>query len=186
VFPDGSSHVLRPVGYIGPDNPSGYYTANYYNNTWYSTDGTYFRVSFGAEAGFNTPFTLYFSDGSRVTRSDGIERIYDRNNNYIEIQNITWNGHPAHKILDQLGRYIIIERASNPFLDPTRVYDYVHMFGVGGEQMTWTIKWKVISPLKTYYTVPNSTCNIGGLEYLTVVDQIILPSQAGSLAYLRL
>jgi RHS repeat-associated protein len=183
VFPDGSSHLLRPQSATGPDNPTGYYTANPYNNTWYSTDGTYFRVSFGPNAGLNTPWTLYFSDGSRVTRSEGIERIYDRNNNYVEIQNITWNGHPANKIVDQFGRYIIIERAANPGVDPTRVYDYIYMLGASGQQIMWTIKWKVIRPNKTYYTVAGSTCNTGGLNLLTVVDQIILPSQAGSLAY---
>jgi RHS repeat-associated protein len=183
VFPDGSTHVLRPQGYTGPDNPTGYYSANYYNSTWYSTDGTYFRVTFGPDAGLNTPWTMYFSDGVRVTGGDGTHRIYDRNDNYIEFQNITWNNNPANKIVDQLGRYIIIERASSPFYDPTRVYDYIHMWESGGQQITWTIKWKVVQPRKFYRTTKQA-CDTAGLgDYLIVVDQIILPSQAGSLAY---
>jgi RHS repeat-associated protein len=185
VFPDGSTHVLRPQGYTGPDSPTGYYGTPYYNSTWYSTDGTYFRVTFGPDAGLNTPWTMYFSDGVRVTGGDGTHRIYDRNDNYIEFQNITWNNNPANKIVDQLGRYIIIERASSPLSDPTRVYDYIHMWESGGQQITWTIKWKIILPVKTYLTISSSKpCDKAGLgEYLIVVDQIILPSQAGSLAY---
>jgi RHS repeat-associated protein len=185
VFPDGSTHVLRPQGYTGPDSPTGYYGANYFNSTWYSTDGTYFRVTFGPDAGLNTPWTMYFSDGVRVTGGDGTHRIYDRNDNYIEFQNITWNNNPANKIVDQLGRYIIIERASSPLSDPARVYDYIHMWEIGGQQISWTIKWKIIQPVKTYLTIsaskPCDTASLG--VYLTVVDQIILPSQAGSLAY---
>src|SRR5262249_34186804 len=156
---------------------------DYRNMIWYSTDGSYFRVQFGSGSNFyNTPWTIYFSDGSRVTGGDAPQRIYDRNNNYVEFQNITWNSHPATKIVDQFDRYIIIEKAAVPF---SSGQDYIHVWGVGGEQMTWTIRWKTIAVNKTYLTISQSnTCDKSGLgDYLWVVDQIILPSQAGSLSY---
>lgn len=183
IFPDGSIRVLRPQGFTGPDDPTGYYFANYTNMTWYTSDGSYFRVSFGSGTTFqNTPWTIYFPDGSRVTGGNAPQRIYDRNNNYVEFQSITWNTHPATKIVDQLNRYLIIEYASIPF-DPVQVYDYIYLWGVGGQQVTWTVKWKTVQVNKTYQTT-NNACDTDSLgDYLIVVDQITLPSQAGSLTY---
>jgi RHS repeat-associated protein len=186
AFPDGSVHVLRPQGYTGPDDPTGYYGAAYQNTIWYSTDGSYFRVQFGSGSDFyNTPWAIYFSDGSRVTGGNAPQRIYDRNNNYVEVQNITWNDHPATKIVDQLDRYIIIENAASFNVLDNPGQDYIHLWGAGGQQITWTIKWKTVVANKTYRTISQSdACDVDGLfAYLLVIDQIILPSQAGSLSY---
>ncbi|MFL6207266.1 MAG: RHS repeat-associated core domain-containing protein [Pyrinomonadaceae bacterium] len=114
-----------------------------------------------------------------------MQRIYDRNNNYTDILGITYNGHPATKIVDQLGRSIIIEYGS------TTGGDSIYLSGVGNEQLTWTVKWKGISVHKTYYNADdyNGYGSGGGGNpttlnaNLSVVDQIILPQQAGSLAY---
>jgi len=123
-FPDGSLHDFAPLGYSGSH---GYYriqSTGYQWNcttgtyslvtsgtmTYYSTDGTYLRLDV-AHGGSNA-WTLYFPNGTKVTGNNGPERITDRNGNYIEFQNITYNSNPTEKIVDQFGRYILIEHAS--------------------------------------------------------------------------
>jgi hypothetical protein len=109
-FPDGSTHTLMPLGSTG--DPSGYYSNQPSNQTYVSIDATYFRVYFGSDGDAdwrNNPWTIYFGDGSRATGGNAPQRIYDRNNNYIEFQDITWNTHPAVKIIDQMNRFLVIE-----------------------------------------------------------------------------
>src|ERR1051325_4047788 len=127
-------------------------------------------------------WSLSFPDGRRVVTTNGVERTYDRNNNYTEIQSITSNGHPARKILDQLGRYIIVE------FDGATGRDYIYATGANGESLTWTIKWRTIYAYKPYRATTAGTQR--GNTYATtasnnpiVVDQIILPLQASSLTY---
>lgn len=58
-------------------------------------------------------WTLYQPDGGRVTLDlAGVERIYDRNDNFVQVESISnynGTGHEATKLSDQLGREIVIE-----------------------------------------------------------------------------
>jgi len=131
-FPDGSIHTLMPLGSTG--DPSGYYSNLPSNQTYVSTDGTYFRVYFGSDGDSdwtNNAWTIYFGDGSRVTGGNAPQRIYDRNNNYVEFQNTTWNSHSAVKIIDQMNRFLVIEYG--PWGNP--MYDYIHAWGVNNEEL---------------------------------------------------
>jgi RHS repeat-associated protein len=189
-FPDGSMHEFRPRGFsdsledgyfiVRPDGWGGGCSGDSPMvsgpMTYYSIDGTYLRLEFahdGDSDWSNNPWTLYFPDGGRVTGGNAPQRIYDRNNNYLEIQNITYNSSLATRIVDQLDRQIIVQYGGNQ--------DYIHQWGFNGQQLQWTVKWKTISVFKAYY--PGE----GPLQYLAwtlrVVDQIILPAQAGALSY---
>lgn len=189
VFPDGSSHDFRLQGYTEPDamqpnffpmTSGGTISSNSVCNGWsnttnklvyYSVDGTYSRLEF--EHNSDGAWTLYLPDGTRVTEGNNTpQRIYDRNNNYIEIQEgITYNNHPAGKLIDQLGRQLIIEYGS------ATDEDTVHMWSTNNQEITWRIKWKNILVRKTY----NS--GVMGLmmhaRTLKVVDQVILPAVSG-------
>jgi len=195
VFPDGSSHVFHPFGgreFGGFTNlfPDGHVICSLYEpppgsqTFWYTTDGTYAKlvVDSDGETGvfdyLNNPWTLYLADGSRVTGGANPHRIYDRNNNYIEIQNITSNSHPATRLVDQLDRSIIVE------YDAAANQDYVYKQGANNEQLRWTIKWKDIHVRRAYDISPDPRLAGGGIDQgFRVVDQIILPAQTGGLSY---
>jgi RHS repeat-associated protein len=159
--------------------------------SYYSTDGTYLRLDIPHDetTGMtNKAWTLYLPDGGRVTsygmtdtsgtsNVEGPERIYDRNNNYIEIQKTTSNNHPATRIVDQMNRSIMIEYGAAPN------QDNIYAKGFNGD-LQWTVKWKTIYVNKTYYTDENNSLYPQNLnQSLTVVDQVILPIQSGNLAY---
>lgn len=202
-FPDGSTHEFRPVGFSDGFSdgyfeirPDGYHTVctpvgggNYIQETlpfltttvtYYSVDGTYMKLDVEHDSDgiwSNNHWTLSMPDGTRVTGGDSPQRIKDRNNNYVEFQNITYNGHPASKIVDQLGRYLIVEYGS------ATNQDSVHMWSINNQQVTWTVKWKVIPINKTYEGTEDAPPRSFTIVSLPVVDQIILPVQAGSLTY---
>jgi hypothetical protein len=135
IFPDGNARVFHPVGRVDLDgyydvDPNGKYSFPNINSgscfpvtgwrsttgmTYYSADGSHLRLEIAHDSDENwgnNPWTLYFPDGGRVTFHEAgsfVQRIYDRNNNYIEIQRITLpNSNPATRIIDQLGRSIVI------------------------------------------------------------------------------
>ncbi len=189
IFPDGSLHDFRLQGYTEPDTmqpnffpmtSGGTVSPNSGCNGWsnttnklvyYSVDGTYSRLEF--EHNSDGAWTLYLPDGTRVTEGNNApQRIYDRNNNYIEIQeSITYNNHPAAKLIDQLGRQLIIEY--NSATDE----DTVHMWSTNNQEITWRIKWKTIQVRKTYNSGVMGL--IAHWRTLKVVDQVILPSASG-------
>jgi len=116
------------------------------------------------------------------------QRIYDRNNNYIEIQNVTdynQTGNPADLIVDQLGRYLVIEH-NNAARE-----DYVREQGFNGQTLTWTVKWTDVWQYKKYaaagaspyenYDGPPWTEEI--FIFHSVVERIMLPAQMGGLSY---
>ena len=207
VFPDGSEHFFRPIGYsespylndgyfqITPDGwgyscgsvPSGHppvytsFTAN--RMTYYSTDGSYLRLDIehdGDQNYFNNPWTLSFPDGRRVTGGNAPQRMYDRNNNYVEIQNITYNNHPATRLVDQVDRSVILE------YDTDANQDYIYAQGFNNEPLMYTVKWKNTFVNKLFTPTDDTTAPVGPQTLnisLRVVDQIILPTQTGGLAY---
>jgi hypothetical protein len=205
-FPDGSVHEFRPYGYtdhqqegyynIRPDgfmencSVGGQWTTN--DLTYFSTDGTFLKLVIKhnpAHIGWwNNEWTLYFPDGGRVTGNEpgsSGQRIYDRNNNYFEFQGITYNNHPALKLVDQLGRWVILEFGSGPGQDS------VHEQGTAGQVITWTVKWATVNVSnKKYYTVGVGAYHRDEPPYLEplsvtldVVTQVILPQQAPGLDY---
>src|SRR5215213_3151167 len=165
AFPDGSVHELLPRGFGSPMEegyydirPDGFQTRFVggivqdvpclaSNLNYYTFDGTYLRLEVQHDSDnnvWNNPWTLYFADGTKVTNFGS--RITDRNSNYVEWSNITYNSHPATQLMDQLGRKIIIEYQgiSNG--------EIIHVPGVGGVDLTYQVHWKNIQVFKTYST----------------------------------
>ncbi|HEV2864838.1 MAG TPA: RHS repeat-associated core domain-containing protein [Pyrinomonadaceae bacterium] len=149
--------------------------------TYYSTDGTYLRLDVqhdGDADPLNNPWTLYLPNGGRVT-GGGDQRIYDRNDNFVELRAVTFpNGHSGVGLFDEFGRSVKLERNSAPDEDA------IHMTGFGGATLTYRIKWKAIAVGRKYLT---STQSDNGFPHtlglLTVVSEIVLPAQAGGLSY---
>lgn len=195
VFPDGGVHDFRlQTDKPEPDSnqlnffpmlPTG--EASQYSScegwastngkvTYYSVDGTYMRLEFEHDnvGGWSdNQWTLYMPDGTRVTGGNAPQRIYDRNNNYIEIQdNITYNNHPAAKLIDQLGRALILEYNSAPYEDT------VHMRSVDNLEINYRVKWKAVRVNKTYHSgAAGLRPNVFFLH--GVVDKVILPGVPG-------
>jgi len=157
----------------------------YQSRTYYSSDGTYEKlvISFGPPDQFGARpryWTLYSSDGTSASNdptvaTNGGQRIFDRNNNYTDILSTTSNGNPAIRLVDQLGRDIVVEYGPSN-------QDFVYAKGAGGLQLQWTINWTTTYVNKTYYAGDTSftqQLNLG----LRVISSITLPTQAGSLSY---
>lgn len=198
-FPDGSVHEFRPAGYTDFLNdgffqiyPNGYILScnppysswTYGPITYYSTDGTYLRLVIEhddeTDVWDDNPWTLYFPDGQRVTFNEPGslgQRFYDRNDNFTEVRSITYNGHPAHRIIDQVNRSIIVEY-DNPYNR-----DYIRVSGVNDVQLQWTVHWANNYVVKTYSSGPHPDFNVELNIGHRVVQQIDLPSQAGALSY---
>ena len=203
-FPDGSTHEMRPNGWSDGNandpladffdiRPDGLWE-NCVNPTWYtntityfSTDGTFLRLDIQHDsdsAWWNNPWTLYFPDGSKVTGGNEPQRIYDRNNNYVQInfiENYNGTGFVASQIVDQMNRSIT--------LTSDGAEDLIISQGFGGTY-TWKVRSKLIRVQKSYWPCNQSLgcppevpqqelyANVLGM-----VDRITLPSQAGSLTY---
>jgi hypothetical protein len=200
AFPDGSLHEFMPrvdslidQGYsdIRPDGWQSRYNGGsvedvpYFTNNviYYTFDGTYVRLEVQHDSDsnlWNNPWTLTFPDGMKVTNFGN--RISDRNGNYVEFSNITYNGHVATQLMDQLGRKIIIEYqgVSNGEL--------IHVPGVGGVDLTYQVHWKGIQVFKTYSTTlserysPDGYPDMLGADFM--VSEIDLPAETGGLKYL--
>lgn len=201
-FPDGSTHEFAPYGYpgtsggyyrIGPDG----YGRDAYGTftllttgmmTYYSTDGSYLRLDvmhdFANDGWENNPWILSLPDGGKVKFNEpgtsGL-RIYDSNNNYIEVQNIILpNGNPANKVVDQFNRSITVEHA---YAYPNST-TYVRSAGANGQTLTWTIpEINYLGFMEYYSQAANGSTYILQMAGISGVDQIISPSQSGGLAY---
>jgi len=200
VYPDGGAHQFRPLGYydfladgyygVNPDtgeirNCSG--TTGYAPNslTYYSTDGTYTRLTINRGVGW----TLSFADGSRVVneslatrglQSSVGDKLYDRNNNYLSFGPIEKDNHSGYGVFDQFGRYVMIE--------PHDLQDNIYSRGFNDHLLMWTVKWKWIYVRRTYHTTADSsdlaiTTDQEYTNSIRVVDSITLPSQLGDLKY---
>lgn len=167
---------------------------------YYSTDGSYTRLvvehdsSPANQGGHDNPWTLYFPDGRRITnRPAEPQRMYDRNDNYVEMHYTTHNSNPARKIVDGYGRQIIVEQVNetDPATGlPKHDHDFVYVPGVGGELLKWRVEWKTVEVVKQYLSPAQAGERERGNSYLTplhmdyrAVSRIVLPTQAGGSAY---
>ena len=201
AFPDGSVHEFLPRGFgsamqegyidIRPDGwqtrwVSGTYTQDfpYLTNTlsYYTFDGTYLKLDVQHDSDglwANNPWTLYYPDGTKVSNFG--TRITDRNGNYVEWSNVTYNGHPATQLMDQLGRKIVVEYQG------VSDGEIVHVPGVAGADLTYQVHWKGIQIFKTYSTDDPWKYDANGypdvLGYQYMVSRIDLPAATGGLQY---
>ena len=209
IFPDGSSHEMRPNGFS--DNNGNDPAGDYYNVTpdgwisdcagnghwhsnstmyYYSTDGSFLRLDIQRGGSW----TLNFPDGTKVVMVvGGQQRVYDRNNNYLQmdwVENYQNTGLPATVLSDQLNRTAVLT------FDPVTGEDVIRVQGFG-QELVWRVHWNTIRVWRTYWPCPEGTlqCQTGDTgtsqyqipqQYTTnffVVDQISLPQQAGTLSY---
>ena len=200
AFPDGSVHEFLPRGFGSPMDegyydirPDGWrsqfngsYVADvpYLTNTltYYTFDGTYIKLEVQHDSDgnwWNNPWTLYFPDGTKVSNFG--TRITDRNGNYVEWSNVTYNSHPATQLMDQLGRKIVIENQG------FSGGDVIHVPGLNSTDLTYQVHWKSIQTFKTYSTDDPGKYDENGypsmLNYQFVVSQIDLPAATGGLQY---
>src|ERR1700730_1923581 len=188
LTPDGGKHELRLAGHTdgsgfqdiwqdgSPACPGGTGVTN--TLSYYTTDGTFLRLDVEHDSDtnpLNNPWTLYLPDGGRVTGGASSQRIYDRNNNYVEIVNGTYNSHSATYFNDQVGRSVILEYES------ATNQDSIHVRGVANELLTTTVAWTNIDVHKAYTREVGTPFNLPATW--RSVSQITLPSQAGSLFY---
>ncbi|MEW6126587.1 MAG: RHS repeat-associated core domain-containing protein [Acidobacteriota bacterium] len=156
--------------------------------TYYTYDGTYMRLDFvtdGDDNWMNNSWTLSLPNGMRVlggpiAGTTAIQRIIDRNDNYLDIFDIAsdsnYNFHPTITLKDQLNRSIVLEYnyATNQ--------DAIHVKGINAVEMLVIVQWKTITVHKVYNSsnvYPNFSLNTN----IRVVDKVYLPSQAGNLFY---
>jgi len=201
AFPDGSLREFLPRGFgspmeegyydIRPDGWQATFNGSYVEDvpsltstlTYYTFDGTYIKLEVQHDSDgnwWNNPWTLYFPDGTKVSNYGS--RISDRNGNYVEFSNVTYNGHLATQLIDQLGRKIVID------WEGISDGDVIHVPGVGGADLVYQIHWKGIQVYKTYSTVINDHYSPEGYPDMLgsqfVVSEIDLPSESGGLKYL--
>lgn len=195
-FPDGGQHEFKLQG---QQDSNGYYKykpdgspSSWCSSTqpltgtlnYYTTDGTYMRLEVQHDSDTNwanNPWTLYMPDGGRVTGGNAAQRIYDRNDNYVEVQSLSadpaYNNHVTVKLVDQVGRKVVLEYGSGVGQDS------IHAWGVNNVEMVTTIKWKDLYVYKSYRPGAVSYFKPTGLSPMRVVDYITLPAQSGGLQY---
>jgi RHS repeat-associated protein len=197
---------IRPDGYLtycscvitimGPSCTKPNALNNSGTMTYYSTDGTYIRLDIPHDSDtnqWNNVWTIYMPDATRVVGSGltgvgsnlppgypGSERIYDRNDNYVDIQ-IT---NALISIVDEFNRSITVNR------DPSQNIDHINAAGFGGEPMVWTVRWKSVYVYKSYNSADinagcsaSMSCTSGVGWAFRVIDGIDLPTQSGGLSY---
>lgn len=172
VFPDGSAREMRPYGFDdGADD--GYFAVQpAAGMSYFSFDGSYLRLDIGSNGAWN----LFFPDGTKVENiSSGVQRTLDRHGSSIERQlltNYNGTGHNADKIVDQLGRAIIVEYGVGE--------DYIHATGVNGASLLTTVKWGKTWVNKIYRAGNHFQFDTTLARGLDVVTEIDLPLQLGT------
>lgn len=208
AFPDGSVREFLPRGFGTNGMGDGFY--NFRPDGWqtawsgtqpgsppidvpglagdthyYTFDGSYLRLDIQHDSNaspWDNAWTLTFPDGTSVSQSiTQPQRTTDRNGNYTQIEYITYNGNPAPRIVDQMGRQIVIESTVNNS-------QKIHSTGPGGADVAYEVIWKLIQVGKMYRTVdmfegPNPNGYPEALSSLNVVSEIKLPSPNGNLKY---
>jgi RHS repeat-associated protein len=156
--------------------------------TFYSTDGSFLRLDVAHDNDTewrNNAWTLTTPDGSRIVQAApvqnevfGRQRIYDRNNNYVEIQkqNPT-SGAETVVVTDQLGRSLSINKNLQTLVDTVTVG------GVNNETLTWTVKWKNLAVRRDYWKSEDKatfSTPVTAVHSFKMIDEIVLPSQLGA------
>jgi hypothetical protein len=146
--------------------------------TYYSTDGTFMRMDFPHTAtnDWGSNWTIYMSDGSRIVNNGGQQRLYDRNDNWIQFTETS--------MTDMFGRSVYIVK------DIPNNIDRVYARGFGGTQLMWTIYWRTITVHRQYRTTPaaddrqrgNSSTQMFETDW-RVIDRIELPFVSPTLRY---
>jgi RHS repeat-associated protein len=194
---DGSRHVLHP--YAFPNNlGDGYYeigpggiksscapnqTPVSGTLTYHTSDGTFINVQI-EDNGTNwalRPWTMFFPDGRKVTGIvDQANRLYDRNDNYVDILNVTMpSGYPGTKLVDQMNREISIEYVTSTGPQYSTV-DYVRRKAYGGaSDLTWTVTWGSVSIGPYYYTCNAEEGQCVATTQHRVVTRIDIPNVSG-------
>lgn len=205
IFPDGSSHEMRPTGFAD------YFNDGYYNispNGWQfgtnctTVGGGTCSCTTGSVPFTTGPMVYYSTDGTFM------RLVVDHNSNPSDQvgQDNTWtlyfpdggkvvktaqstraydrNGNGVPNLTDEFGRSISI--TYNGALDE----DTITKLGFENEILTWKVKWKTISVNQNYRTNGytggigqncTSTQNYDG--DWRVVDRVTLPTQLGGLTY---
>lgn len=199
IYPDGAEREFRPYGYndvlsdgyfnVDPNTGDvksingscGLVAGTTATNpmTYFSTDGTYTRLTINRGVGW----TLSFPDGSRFVSDSSGQFLYDKNGNYLKNGTVTLpNGHQVSGLLDEFGRYVAI--------DTDGVDNLIYSQGFNGEALIWKVRFKTIYVLKNYRTTAVSGGRMRGGSSsqtfqgeTTVVDRITLPAQLGNLTY---
>lgn len=188
VFPDGSKHELR-YSQVGNENQNdqtnslvdGWYDfrpdgfrehpctgdrsaiSSATQFTWFTIDGTYVRLTFDRDDGLNwenNRWALSMPDGSKITGGNENQKIWDRNGNFIEIQNGLENGLPTTKLVQTISgttplvREVKIERN----FSATPMVDKIYFRSPGGALQYHTIeKRQVQAQPKPYYCSDSAT-----------------------------
>ncbi len=134
----------------------------------------------------NNHWVMIMPDGSRVTGNEPVgngviadQRIYDRNDNFIEI---TDNLGGVTQVSDQLGRSLTISR------NEQTSEDTITSTGFNNAVLTWKVKWKKIGvsrkarfDLEEWSNSFPQPAPVQGI--FNLVDEITLPSQLGEQKY---
>ncbi len=179
--PDGVRHELRPLDAPTcngcPPWRSGYFaqTPDTLGSAmrYYSYDGSYLWAVINP-SGSATAWTVYLKDGTRVTMSGGIERIYDTNGNSIAIYTtVDGSGNSTtHYVDERTNREIKLYRA---FGSSNTQVQYQK---VGGAWETITINWGTTDVYGLVYNVDDRSCQPLAREHsdtLSVIRSIVLP-----------
>lgn len=205
IFPDGSSHEMRPTGF------NDYFSDGYYNispNGWqWGTNCTTVgegtcTCSVGIVQNITAPMTYYSTDGTYMrlvvahdpnpANKIGEENTWDLyfpdGGKVVKTAQLTRaydrNGNGVPGLTDEFGRAITVTH--NAALDE----DTIAKLGFENEPLMWKVKWKTIPINQDYRTDGfnggegrncTSTQNYDG--DWRVVDRVTLPTQLGGLTY---
>jgi len=170
----------------------------------FSIDNSFLRIEVTTDSDTdfnNNVWTLYAPDGTRVVNNPGsgvAQRIYDRNNNYIDIiETAVDSNYSNHKTVylkdTELNRKVVIEYEADEDEEEEWTEDHIHSKGFEGADITTKVRWKNIAVNKIYlsgdFNAPSPHPTNYYREFplnqvIRVVDQISLPEQiSNSLFY---
>jgi hypothetical protein len=170
-----------------PACQSNYHQSTTAGMTYYSTDGSGIRLFVPYYSTGTKDWAMYFPDGRVVEYLPAddtsiFQRVTDRNGNRTVVKSGTYDGLSGTKIEDSTGRFIFLTGTS----EGTKIYQ----FGPAGEPLETTITWKEYFVFREYKPVAVSTMYIPPakrlayvVESFQMVDEVILPEEAGSLKY---